>query len=63
VRPSPRSKDPVNISPSAVIITVAVSAPKGLLMVKSQIPSAGDELAFVAQDVSAISIVEKKKAE
>ncbi len=30
---------------------------------KSQAPSAGDELAFVAQDVSEISIVEKKKAE
>jgi hypothetical protein len=32
-------------------------------MVKSQVPSAGDKLAFVAQDVSEISIVEKKKAE
>jgi hypothetical protein len=40
-----------------------VSAPKGLLMLKSQVPSAGDEPAFVAQDVSTISIVETKRAE
>ena len=63
VRPSPRSKDPVSVSPWAVIITVAVSAPKGLLMVKSQVPSATDELGFVAQDDRKISNVETRRAE
>jgi hypothetical protein len=62
LRPPPKSKDPVRVSPLLTIVTVAVTAPNGPLMVKSQDPSTGEEAGSVAQDDSAESRVSIKMA-
>jgi len=49
------------VPPSAAIITAALSAPNGLLIVKFQLPSAGDELGLAAQDESTVNSVNKIK--
>jgi hypothetical protein len=61
MRPSPRSKDPVSVPLSAAIMPVALSAPNGLLMVKFQLPSAGDELGSAAQDESTVNSAKTRR--
>jgi len=39
-RPLPRSNVPLRESPKVFSVTTALTAPKGLLIVKSQVPSA-----------------------